>query len=265
MPKLSVILTTFEDDHRLNLALAGYARQESAEFEIIVANDGGRWQQGRDETERLVRSYERQLDIRYVYVGPESMEFRLAKARNAAIRVSRGETLVISDGDCVPGPGLLASIAAAARQDRVLVGVRKRIHESLVECLGPSDIPFLGNLAYSEDRRLSDATYSEVFRRMTDSVPPDSWALCWGCLFAAPAGLVRSIGGFDERFRQWGREDEDLAERLARGAGCRFLAMPEAFVYHLDHEDRTGGTRTRELLSAIRSDWTVVRNGGPLI
>lgn len=57
---------------------------------------------------------------------------------------------------------------------------------------------------------------------------------------------VVRINGYDETFKGWGVEDDDLALRLHR-AGCRKLALRfAAIVYHLWHPERSNQTQTHQ-------------------
>lgn len=58
------------------------------------------------------------------------------------------------------------------------------------------------------------------------------------------------IGGFDERFFEWGAEDEDLHHRCSEAGFRRLLARP--FPYHHPHELRSNWSRTSTTQKATR-------------
>jgi GT2 family glycosyltransferase len=264
--KASVVITSYNDDKRLRLTLWGWAGQSVKDFELNVVDDGG---DTPGETQRLVLSFARYMKVSYSYLQPSKKAmggqiFRLSAARNLGIRRSSGETLVISDGDTIPAPNVVSVMLGSARPDRVLIGIRKRLPMHAVNTVTPAHLTRLETLVYQDDERLTNPQLRALFLSLRDS-RVDGWGLCWGCLFAAPLGTVKALGGFDERFQSWGGEDEDMAERLARGKGLGFHAVPEAVVYHLDHPSRdpapyTAATRLEE----IRKNWTAVRNGGAM-
>lgn len=266
--KASVVITSFNDDHRLGLTLWGWAGQTDRRFELTVVNDGGNEPV---KTLDLVSGFRKYMDVRYCYLGPSKRElgeqvFRLSQARNVGIRESSGDLLVISDCDTIPAPDLIATLIGKARDDRILIGIRKRIGMNHVEALTRDDLFQLPTLVYRDDDRLVNPAFARVFLSLKDTAPYGSWALCWGCIFAAPLRKVKEIGGFDERFVGWGAEDEDLAERLVRGTGCRLLALPEAVVYHLDHPPRDPHPyKADRILAEIRANYTHVRNNGPIL
>ncbi len=52
-----------------------------------------------------------------------------------------------------------------------------------------------------------------------------------GCIWIE-ASLYREIGGHDERFRGWGREDREFCNRLARFTSIKRLSRPLVHLYH---------------------------------
>src|SRR5712691_10564278 len=64
------------------------------------------------------------------------------------------------------------------------------------------------------------------------ALPPDHdiWGTC-----VCPADDFWSTGGYDEAFRGWGGEDDDLYMRL-EDAGCRPSGFPAALIEPIRHE-----------------------------
>lgn len=269
MIRASVVLTTFNDDHRLERTLWGWAGQTCRDFELTIVNDGGDLPGGNDPTEKLCASFCPRTLMNYAYFGPEKKGreiFRLAAARNIGLRMSEGETCIISDCDTIPHPQLVENILKNARPNRVLIGTRKRIQQQFVAALKPEHFVHLETLVgETKDERLSHPEWAKTFNALKDIAPTGSWALCWGCLFAVPTKLMKDLGGFDERFQSWGGEDEDMAERLVRGKNCVFYTLPEVVVYHQDHPPRDRSPyQAAAHLEEIRKSWTPIRNGGPI-
>ena len=264
--KASVVITTYDDDLRLGLTLWGWSGQSTKDFELVVVNDGGSSEQA---TADLVLSFKKYLPVRYEYLlpkkDPEKPEFRLAAARNLGLRHASGDLCIISDCDTIPEYNVVDLMTKKARDNRVLIGIRKRINITLVPMLNRHIFHKLDELAYSNDERMEATDLRTPFLALKDTAPPGSWDYCWGCLFAAPLKHFKALGGFDERFTGWGGEDCDMAERLVRGAGCGLYSMPEAVVYHLDHRPRDSKPYVGDKkLAEFRASYTHTRNGGPI-
>jgi len=88
MPKISVIIPTFNRKELLKLAISSILEQTMKDFELIVVDDGST-----DQTQRLVESFGK--DIRYIYQENKGV----SSARNRGIREARGEYLAFLDSD----------------------------------------------------------------------------------------------------------------------------------------------------------------------
>jgi glycosyltransferase involved in cell wall biosynthesis len=229
-PRLSVIVSTFERPDALRLALEGYARSRFRDFEVIVADDGSA-----DGTGALVAELASASPYPLSRVWQPHEGFRLAAARNLAVRAARGSVLAFADGDCIPLDGSLESLALRCEPGRAVTGDRCILARDETERL----------LARVD--RVEDTTIVATRREL-----PRLRRLRWKNrlygftrwkprpkLVAANAAVHRidfeRVNGFDERFVGWGYEDEDFARRL-RWTGVRIVdAALESLVLHLFH------------------------------
>lgn len=258
----SVVITTYEDDHRLRHTLDGFLRQKRAEhaWELIIVNDGGSF-----ATEGLVQAAARAADlpstgligVQYHYLQPQTSDFRLAAARNLGLKHAQGDRVVICDCDTVPEDAFMWKHTLEERPDDVLIGLRRRVAQEAVEGLteSPVDESWLASQVWREDERTYQGAFMLAYRDLPHGDPT---IVCWGCNFSAPTEAMREIGGFDEDFVGWGGEDEDMARRL-RARGYQFHPT-SAVVYHLDHPQRTS-QKASGLLQEKR-DAGIFRNGG---
>jgi glycosyltransferase involved in cell wall biosynthesis len=156
-----------------------------------------------------------------------------AGAINAAAASSEGELIVLLDDDMEPVPTWLAAHREAHRDPG----------SGLV--LGPVPVA-------SEDRGLPAGAY--VGRRfdrhlakligLPGPIPP---ADVYTGNASIRRSVFRAIGGFDERFVEYGNEDREVARRLAE-ADVRARMAPDAIaIQHYDKE-------VRALLDDITTD-----------
>lgn len=270
-PKASVLITTYEDDLRMEITLRAFTRQVTTQpFEIIVVNDGGRsdteamlhrvW----DDYSKIIPATPSLIALHYYYLNPPSSDFRLAQARNLGLRHITTQQTIVCDCDTAPNPSMVEAHMQAFDRQHVLVGVRKHVRREAVEQVtnpAECDHAWLFKNAYQDDDRVNgvNPTLRQRYLGISDYSRP--WEVTWGCNFSFPTERATSIGGFDEEFIGWGGEDEDLARRLFR-QGARFKPLPESYVYHLDHL-----RRTQQVASQIfyrKMDMDVIRNGGPM-
>jgi glycosyltransferase involved in cell wall biosynthesis len=207
LTRVSVIVPTKARPELLRRCLVALINQsfDRSAYEIIVADDGPD-----AETRRVVESVAslaarvpktngtQSSLIRYVPVfgshGP-------AAARNAGLRMSRGEIVAFTDDDCIPGRDWLQAGCAvfvdgiAGASGRVVVPVSKR----------PTDYEL-------------NASRLELSEFVTAN-----------CFYRKKALLA--IGGFDEQFSDAWREDSDLFFRLLKKQ-TKLVSAPDAVVVH---------------------------------
>jgi GT2 family glycosyltransferase len=130
-----------------------------------------------------------------------------AAARNAGWREATTDYVAFTDDDCVPAPGWLEALAAAAAPG---VAVQGRV-EPL-----PAERGRLGPFT----RTLAVDGAGPFFQTANMLYPRD---------------VLERLGGFDETFAFPAGEDTDLGWR-ARAAGVEVRYAPEALVWHAVHE-----------------------------
>ena len=102
MPDASVIVPARDAESTLPRALEALSRQDFADYEVIVVDDGSR-----DRTASLARSAPGPVTvIEQAPSGP-------AAARNRGVAAASGRVLAFCDADCFPAPGWLAAGTAA--------------------------------------------------------------------------------------------------------------------------------------------------------
>ena len=224
--RISVVVITYDDQANLDRVLTALDRQVGAEFEVIVADDGSRLEPvlGR-------RRYPVQL-VRQADLG-----FRAAAARNLGARHAHGDVLLFLDGDTIPEPGYVATLAAAclaagARAPGssagrgLAVGARRHADFGDVTALPPLPPP--------AESMLPDPAWLARGFEATDGLrrPGDrSYRFVISAVLAITRELFEVTGGFDESFVGYGGEDWELANRCYL-AGAEFVHEPRAVAWH---------------------------------
>jgi glycosyltransferase involved in cell wall biosynthesis len=230
--ELSVILSTYERPRHLERSLASLAIQQGVQgrFEVVVADDGSQ-----DETHAIVQRFAQSVDFPIQLATHPHDGFRLAFCRNEGVRASRGSYLLFTDSDCIFPPDHLQKHLLARRPGLVRTGNAYRLKRALSERIDRASIVSGEYLHWVPRylqrrmfRRWLNDRYYEIVRHPTK--PKLSGCDCgiWRCDFEA-------VNGFDEDFRGWGCEDDDLGLRL-RGAGLRIATIVRyTRVCHLWH------------------------------
>jgi glycosyltransferase involved in cell wall biosynthesis len=208
VPKLSVVIPTFNRLPSLARTLSGLARQtDVGPFEVVVVSDGST-----DGTDEYLRSDRTPLPVIAVTqdnAGP-------AAARNAAIDAARGRLIVFIDDDTVPDPLLLAAHLR-----------RHGTPDDDLAVMGPMWTPHDHRMSawVAWDQAILDRHYVAM---TTGALIPTAREFYTGNASVARRHIV-GAGGFNTSFRR--AEDVELAHRLA-DRGVRFAFEPNAIVLH---------------------------------
>lgn len=255
-PEISVIVSTYQRPWHLRRCLLSLAAQRDVvgQFEVIVVDDGSR-----DDTPTVVAQTAREVDFRLTFITHPHNGFQLARCRNSGIRAAQAPYLLFTDGDCIFPPDHLRRHLDARRPGVVRSGDCYRLDEALSRSIDEPAVrtgKFLASVADEAARfRRRGMRKSLVHRALLRRDRPK----LTGWNMAVWRDQLVRINGFDERFRGWGCEDDDLASRL-RASGARIsTAIGYTHGYHLWHPiDATapktwsGGANVSYHLRALR-------------
>src|SRR5690606_3128694 len=114
---VSVIITTYNQPHYLELVLCGYAVQTRRDFEVVVADDGSG-----PETAAVIERARRDLGLDVRHVWHEDRGFRKSEILNRAILAAAGDYLIFTDGDCIPRRDVVETHVRLAAPERFVAG-----------------------------------------------------------------------------------------------------------------------------------------------
>jgi glycosyltransferase involved in cell wall biosynthesis len=232
----AVIIPTYNNPEALRKTLLGYAVQQDAEFEIVIADDGS------DEQTEAVLKEPTFRSLRLKHVWHQDDGFRLCTIRNRAVASTDAEYLIFADGDCIPRRDYVASHLRHAVRGTFLSGHRVHIPEPIHEQFTDEDIlshrvfdvEFLTQLDPQLRRqamRLSPAAWQEQVLNLV------TWRFCvfHGSNSSAWREDIERVNGFDEDFNGYGSEDRDMGFRLHNcGVKSRYLKF-SLVQLHLRH------------------------------
>lgn len=228
MPRVSVVIPTWNGAALLADALRSLETQDWRDFEIIVVDNGSE-----DDTQAMLdREFDDVRRIRF----DENRGF--SAAVNAGIDAARGDVIVLMNNDTEADPQWLAALVMALDEhpevgscaSKMLDFVQRDRIDGAGDEMSPTQASTRGR-GEPDGPVFSDERY--VF------------SACAGAA-AYRREMLDEIGIFDERFFAY-LEDVDLGFR-AQIAGYRCLYVPGAVIYH-----RGGATSDR--VSDTRRYW----------
>lgn len=209
-PELSIVVCTYQRPRNLSACLDSIARQEAVgeRFDLTVADDGSG-----DETPRVVEDFRRRAAFPVRFVTHEHLGYRVARCRNAGIRASSGSYVLLVDGDCVLPPDHVRIHLDQRRPGVVWGGDCLRLTAEQSDRVGQG---------CGADELARMPSLRERWRVTRDDLDARlNWLLRnphKPKLFANDIGVWRSdlerVNGFDEKFRDYGGEDDDLRTRF---------------------------------------------------
>lgn len=264
MPIASVILSTYNHPEWLEKSLLGFAAQDRADFEVVIADDGSG-----PETKARIDALAPQLPFRLVHVWQEDAGFRKCRALNLAIRAAASDYLVFTDGDCIPRADFVSAHLREREPGRFLSGGYCKLPLELSRRIDRDDIasgratdPQWLRANGMVRRTLKIARHPRWRQRLLNALTPTRPRWHGHNASAWTADVLR-VNGFDERM-SYGAEDLEFGDRLehagVRGKQIRFSAA----CVHLDHGRgyvQPGMREANERLRAVTRAQRLTRTG----
>ncbi|HWW02245.1 MAG TPA: glycosyltransferase family 2 protein [Candidatus Acidoferrum sp.] len=227
LPRLSLVISTFNQPAPLAKVLAGFQLQVHWPDEILIADDGSE-----DPTRDLLAGFAARSPVPVQHVWHEHKGFRKTVVLNQSVLAATGDYLVFTDGDCVPHPKFIADHAELAERGFWIQGRRCFVREEFVRQFEPGRTPgWLWMLT----------------GRITGSAKGVRWPLpiirrdvkqrgIIGCNMAFWREDLLAVNGFDEDYSGWGvGEDSDIGTRLYHLGRRRKFVYGRAITFHLNH------------------------------
>jgi glycosyltransferase involved in cell wall biosynthesis len=267
---ISIIVTTYNRVDALNAVLQGLAAQQGLEredWEVLVADDGS----GPD-TATLVQSWQSHFPCNLTHVWHPDNGFRAAAIRNLSALRARGDQLVFMDGDCIPFPDFVKGHARLIRPGRFVAGNRVLLSagltQQLLESTDPASVVRWSAQEWMQAQRTGQCNRRMPWLRLPLG-PLRFWrATQWKVLKSCNLGISTSdflaVGGFDEIYSGWGREDSDLALRLIH-AGRKMtdgrFAVPVLHLWHPENDRQHLGRNDERLRACMQERRTMALEG----
>ncbi len=219
-PRISVVIACFNQTRELELTLTSFLQQELpfSDYELIVVDDHSSDYSARAVVAKLRKKYP-EACVLYVrqYRADGGSYGSSARVKNIGLRLARGDYVYFNNSEIAQaGESLTYILKTMDAADKPLC-LRGRV----------MDLPF------DELESRTQAQLESIYDRVEPERERVATADHAG-LAAVPRDLLIAVGGNDERFDYWGKEDLDLAARLKR-AGATYVYDERLKSFHISH------------------------------
>lgn len=242
----SVVITTYNRSDALLAVLDGLSRQDDTRFEVIVADDGSR----PEHCQALLQSPVAQ-SLAMTHVWHPDVGFTASRIRNRGVAASRGDYIILLDGDCVPEADFIRQHRRLAERGCFVNGSRVLLSTQLTQAVvqGKTHLSRRGAPFWFHQRLVGQASKLTHLLRLPDGPFRRQTAFSWKGIRSCNMGVWRcdyeEIDGFDESFVGWGHEDADFVLRLHHAGRVRKNGFCATEVFHLWHPEADRGQESR--------------------
>ena len=233
-PALAVVISTYNVPEFLHLTLEGYRKQSDLNFSIYIADDGSK-----EETTELIHQFQKGFPVPIQHIRQSDDGFRKARIHNKVISRIREPYTLLTDGDCIPLPGLVAAHRHFTGNNYFISGSRILLSQAWTNTVCRTGKLLTDQSPFSWfQQRLAGNINRLMPLLLPAHLGPASEKLAGirGCHLSCSTQALIRINGFDEAFEGWGREDSDLTARLLH-AGFKRRNLRGQPVLHLWHEE----------------------------
>jgi glycosyltransferase involved in cell wall biosynthesis/predicted O-methyltransferase YrrM len=223
MAPVTVVLVSRNRSAQLRVVLPALAANTMAPDEVILSDDASD-----DDTVAVFQTLCKQLGLkgRVLQHAAGETRFRINSMRNAGIKASKTDRVILMDADHVPSPTHIAAHMRMLDRGRQSFSTGPRL-----ECANPDGSGPV-NFMWGH----------EPFSAMSPSAgqPVPSWSLVAGSNLGLHRAFAEEIGLFDVGYDgAYGYDDVDFNCRAAK-KGAQFHGDFAAHVIHLPHENVLG-------------------------
>lgn len=234
---VSLIILTYNWPGALEGMLRSVAAQTCLPYEVVVADDGST-----AETATLIQRMAATYPVPLRHVWQEDHGFRAARARNRGIAASRGDYVILLDGDMLVHPDFIADHLMLAERGFFLQGGRiKATPEESQRLLNGGEPVFApwstANFDEFDGTRRLYAFRAALLARW--KARSRNGGRVMSCNMSFWRDDLLRVNGFDECMEGYGAEDRELAARLENAGLKRRPLKWAALAVHLWHNSRS--------------------------
>lgn len=259
-PSVSLCISTYNWAEALELCLESVLLQTHLPDEIIIGDDGST-----EETKKLIDRLRPKFSIPVKHIWQPDEGFKLAQIRNKSFAAATANYIIQIDGDLILNKYFIEDHLRFAHRGTFISGAR-----SLLNAEGAKNLFSRKNIEYIAKHYRLAKKYNAtrflpaafVMHQLQKGRRQIKYVL--GANMSFWKDDILKVNGYNEDFKGWGKEDNDLSIRLSNaGIKLHFLKFA-GVVYHLYHKEASKERMQQNellLMEAMSQKQTFVANG----
>lgn len=236
-PLISVITPSYNQRESILWMLDAWQFQTAVfdDFELIISDDGSS-----DGTVKAVENVKAKYAYPIHILSHNDEGFRIARAKNDAIRLARGKYILVMDGDTYPGKDTVTAFLPHLDPETVLHAKRWRVD------------PVVLNVPFSWKILEKNKTRGEWRSETLPDIPPGKYTVFSGANAIIPTKYAKDLLWAPDDWNGFGYDDYNFALRwLATGKSIKFV---DSVAWHLEHGNTAGGSENRQRMLQLEKE-----------
>lgn len=238
-PLISVITPSYNQKKSIEFMMDAWQEQLSvfSDFELIISDDGSS-----DQTGDMVAAYKDFYKYPITFIPHAKDGFRIAQAKNDAIRTAKGKYILVMDGDTFPDENTVTAFLPHLDENTVLHAKRHRVAPQVM------DLPF------SWENLHKFKTRGEWRAEKLPDLPPGRYTVFSGANCIIPAKWAKEMLWAPDDWVGYGYDDYNFALRwIASGKKIKFV---DSVAWHIEHGNSIGDPVNRKKIQELEQQLT---------
>ena len=236
--KISVIVTLYNRLEYARNIIISLLHQTKMIDELVFADDGSR-----EDVAATIEDLIKICPFKIKIVYQEDIGFRLARSRNNGVRIATSEFLILLDQDIIMPDNFIEKVYSK-RKKKIIVSVRGFLttEEQKNKIQNIIDTKYDYNEIYSilynkkdDDFFQKIITKDKLYSFLYKLKLRNRGAKMVGLMSALYKEDYIAINGFDDKYKGWGKEDDDFCNRFYKYGGNVYPIRLEKYLIHMYH------------------------------
>lgn len=236
--KISVIVTLYNRLEYARNIIISLLHQTKMIDELIFADDGSR-----EDVADVIKDLVDRCPFKIKVVYQEDIGFRLARSRNNGVRVATSEFLILLDQDIIMPDNFIEKVYNK-RKKKAIVSVRgflttekqkNKIQKIIDTKYDYNEIYAILYNKKDDDFFQKIITKDKIYSLLYKLRLRSRGAKMVGLMSAIYKEDYIAINGFDDKYKGWGKEDDDFCNRFYKYGGDVYPIRLEKYLIHMYH------------------------------